>query len=321
MSNTQKFFIGPMSKQIVDCILTKDANLFGIIPSRRQIDYKSGYVNNWNTESFSNYVKNINSNFIICRDHAGAMQGAFPDDGYDSLNSDCLHFDMIHIDPWKFTKNVEEAINLTVSYIKYCDSINKNLLFEIATEESIFYFEDKVLEYFIDSVYKNLGDLFKKITHIVIQSGTKLRGNNQIGQYSSERLINQIKIVKKFEKLTKEHNGDYMPVNLIKEKFSLGLDSINIAPEFGFIQTCAILDNLDEDKFELFYKLCFNSGKWKNWVSQDFDPESNKLELVKISGHYVYSDQTFINQILSSCNLSHISQQINNKLGELIDIV
>jgi len=321
MSNTQKFFIGPMSKQIVDCILMKDASLFGIIPSRRQIDYKSGYVNNWNTESFSQYVKNINSNFIICRDHAGAMQGASPDNGYDSLDSDCLHFHMVHIDPWKFTKNIEEAIDLTVAYIRYCNSINENLLFEIATEESIFYFEDEILEYFIYSVYKNLGDLFKKITHIVIQSGTKLRGNNQIGQYSSERLINQIKIVKKFDKLTKEHNGDYMPVNLIKEKFSLGLDSINIAPEFGFIQTCAILDNLDDDKFELFYKLCFDSGKWKNWVSQDFDSENNKLELVKISGHYVYSNEIFINEILSTCDLSYISNKINKKLGELIDIV
>lgn len=321
MSNTQKFFIGPMSKQIVDCILTQDANVFGIIPSRRQIDYKSGYVNNWNTQSFSEYVKSINSNFVICRDHAGAMQGSTADDGYDSLNSDCLHFDMVHIDPWKYTKNIDEAIELSVNYIKYCNSLNKELLFEIATEESIFYFEDEALKYFIDSVYKNLGELFEKITHIVIQSGTKLKGNNQIGQYSSERLINQIRIVKKFDKLAKEHNGDYMPVALIKEKFNLGLDSINIAPEFGYIQTCAILENIDNEKFEIFYKLCLDSGKWKNWVSQDFNPESNKLELVKISGHYVYSNEIFISKILNECNLSQISNQINKKLGELNDIV
>jgi hypothetical protein len=321
MSNTQKFFIGPMSKQIVDCILTQDANVFGIIPSRRQIDYKSGYVNNWNTQSFSEYVKSINSNFLICRDHAGAMQGSDADDGYESLNSDCHHFDMIHIDPWKYTKNIDEAIELSVNYIRYCNSLNKELLFEIATEESIFYFEDEALKYFIDSVYKNLGELFEKITHIVIQSGTKLKGNNQIGQYSSDRLTNQIRIVKKFDKFAKEHNGDYMPVTLIKEKFNLGLDSINIAPEFGYIQTCAILENIDDEKFELFYKLCLDSGKWKNWVSQDFNPESNKLELVKISGHYVYSNEIFISKILNECNLSQISNQINKKLGELNDIV
>ena len=31
---------------------------------------------------------------------------------------------------------------------------------------------------------------------------------------------------------------------VIKEKFDLGLYCINIAPEFGYIQTCAILENL-----------------------------------------------------------------------------
>jgi len=44
-----KFFIGPMSKNIVDCIIEYNrgnGNIFGLIPSRRQIDYNSGYVNN-----------------------------------------------------------------------------------------------------------------------------------------------------------------------------------------------------------------------------------------------------------------------------------
>ena len=54
-----KFFIGPMSKNIVDAILDftmiEDYKI-GIIPSRRQIDYNSGYVNNWATTTFANYI-------------------------------------------------------------------------------------------------------------------------------------------------------------------------------------------------------------------------------------------------------------------------
>jgi fructose/tagatose bisphosphate aldolase len=318
---SQKFFIGPMSKEIVDCILEKDSNVFAIIPSRRQVDYKSGYVNNWNTVTFANYVKEKNSKFVICRDHSGAMQGSCPDDGYESLKIDSSNFSMIHIDPFKSTKNIDNAIELTVSYIKYCDSINKNLYYEISTEESIFYFDEDTLRHFIDSIYKNLGLLFDKISHIVIQSGTKLTGNNQVGIYSSERLLNQISIVKKFDKYTKEHNGDYIDVKLIKEKFDLGLDSINIAPEFGYLQTCSILDCIDDEKFQIFYQLCLDSGKWKNWVSSDFDPTKNKLELVKICGHYVYSNETFINQISSQIDKSFIYRKINKKLGELSDIV
>jgi len=316
-----KFFVGPMSKQIVDCLLKQNPALFGFIPSRRQVDYKSGYVNNWSTESFASYVKDTKPEFTICRDHAGAMQGAFPDDGYASLESDALHFDMIQIDPFKYTKSIQEAIILTTDYIKFCHNINKNLSYEIATEESIFYFDEKTLEHFIDSVHKELGLIFDKISHIVIQSGTKLKGNNQIGNYSSERLVNQINIVKKFDKFSKEHNGDYIDTRIIKQKFDLGLDCINIAPEFGYLQTCSILDCISEEKFELFYKLCFDSGKWKNWVGPEFDPINNKSELIKISGHYVYSNEVFVNEILDEIDESFIYNKINKKLGELIDIV
>ena len=321
MNNNQKFFIGPMSSQIVDCILSQDPQKFGLIPSRRQIDYNFGYVNNWNSESFSQYVRKANPNFVICRDHGGASQGNSHDDGLESFAADCNFFDMIHIDPWNFTKNLDEAITLTCDYIRFCNSLNKNTVFEIATEESIFYFDNEILKYFIDKVYNGLGDLFNKITHIVIQSGTKLKENNQIGKYSSERLIDQLSIVKKFDKLSKEHNGDYMSVDLIREKFNLGLDSINIAPEFGYLQTCAILENLDEEKIELFYNLCYKFGKWQKWVDADFAPEKNKQDLIKISGHYVYSHPEYLLNIHDEKYLPCINEKINKKLGELNDIL
>ena len=321
MNNNQKFFIGPMSSQIVDCILSQDPQKFGLIPSRRQIDYNFGYVNNWNSESFSQYVRKANPNFVICRDHGGASQGNSHDHGLESFAADCNFFDMIHIDPWNFTKNLDEAITLTCDYIRFCNSLNENIVFEIATEESIFYFDNEILKYFIDKVYNNLGNLFNKITHIVIQSGTKLKENNQIGKYSSERLIDQLSIVKKFDKLSKEHNGDYMSVDLIREKFNLGLDSINIAPEFGYLQTCAILENLDEEKIELFYNLCYKFGKWQKWVDADFVPEKNKQDLIKISGHYVYSHPEYLLNIHDEKYLPCINEKINKKLGELNDIL
>jgi len=104
--NTDKFFIGPMSKNIVDsCIefsneyqLTK---LFGIIPSRRQVDFMGGYVNNWTTKGFSNYIKTKTNKLFLMRDHSGPNQGYISDDGLESLKYDCLYLDAIHIDPWK----------------------------------------------------------------------------------------------------------------------------------------------------------------------------------------------------------------------------
>jgi len=316
-----KFFIGPMSKEIVDVILEHDEDIFAFIPSRRQVEFSGGYVNSWTTETFSQYVKSIKPNFLICRDHAGGNQGAFLDNGYDSLKFDAKYFDMIHVDPWKYTKNIDEGIDLTVNYIDYALSLNQNIKFEIATEEAIFSFDHLMLYHFVDCVKKRLDGKFDKVTHLVIQSGTKLLGNNQIGDYSREKLIKQVEVGKKFDLICKEHNGDYISPLVIKEKFDLGLDCINIAPEFGYIQTCAILENLSDEKKELFFDICYKSDKWKNWVKSDYDPFSNKEDLIKISGHYVFSNQRFVEEIYDPSFDSIIKDKIIKKLGELNDIL
>ena len=58
---SSKICFGPMSKNIVDSIikLSNDEKIsFTLIPSRRQIEYNGGYVNNWTTKEFSEYVYN-----------------------------------------------------------------------------------------------------------------------------------------------------------------------------------------------------------------------------------------------------------------------
>ena len=107
------FFVGPMSKNVVDAVLEynsekKDFQI-GFIPSRRQVDYCNGYVNNWTTETFAQYVKLNNNSTIVQRDHGGPGQGFFKDDGKESFESDARWFDIIHIDPWKEYPNYEKA--------------------------------------------------------------------------------------------------------------------------------------------------------------------------------------------------------------------
>ena len=75
--------VGPMSKNCVDMTIEL-ANKFDVplmmIASRRQIESKDlggGYVNNWSTEDFADYVsqKDIKKNIILCRDHGVPFQG------------------------------------------------------------------------------------------------------------------------------------------------------------------------------------------------------------------------------------------------------
>ncbi len=78
-----KYYICPMSKNIVDSVLELNDPIFGLLPTRRQIDYDGGYVNSWDTKSFYKYVRDINPNIVLERDHAGPMQGVQQDIGYE----------------------------------------------------------------------------------------------------------------------------------------------------------------------------------------------------------------------------------------------
>ena len=54
---TPKYFICPMSKQIVDSVLELQSDRFGLLPTRRQIDFDGGYVNGWDTTEFHKYIR------------------------------------------------------------------------------------------------------------------------------------------------------------------------------------------------------------------------------------------------------------------------
>ena len=317
-----KFYIGPMSLNIVDSILeyTQETdNQIGLIPSRRQVESDGGYVNNWTTKGFSEHSKNL----ILKRDHAGPGQGNSNDDGYESLKHDCKYLNMIHIDPWKKYPKYEEGLQWTINMIEFCYNLNPNLEFEVGTEEAIRRFEPKELNLLIKDLKLSLEEkIFKQIKYLVIQSGTSLKGNSNTGEYDKDRLLSMIGIAKKYNLLSKEHNGDYIPVNLIKEKMELRLDSINIAPEFGQIETKTYIHRIKKEKPELLgilYKICYISNKWKKWVDADFDPIEQKEELINICGHYILSEPDFllmIKPMFPNIDLE-IKNNIKKKLNEL----
>jgi len=315
-----KFFIGVMSKNIVDAIISFQSETsinIGLIPSRRQIEFDGGYCNNWTTEQFYNYAKGLTLN----RDHAGPGQGLNDDDGFESLEHDCKYFDFIHIDPWKKYPEYKDGLRLTIEMIKFCYNLNSKIKFEVGTEESIKRFEPQELDLLVSDLKNALDpNVFKQIKYLVIQSGTSLSSTSNTGVYDKKRLIEMIKIASKYNLRSKEHNGDYMPVELIHEKMTLGLDSINIAPEFGLIETQTYLDNITDPKLlDLFWEICYNSGKWKKWVKNDFDPLKEKEQLIKICGHYVLTNDIFLKQIKNSFPQIDdiIKNNIINKLKQL----
>ena len=308
-----KYYICPMSKNIVDAVLELNDSRFGLLPTRRQIDFNSGYVNEWNTKSFYEYVKSINPNIILERDHSGPLQGSVEDFGYETYTHDVNYFDIIHIDIWKYTTNVLKGVKETVDALKYMHYLNPNIKFEILTEEAIKPFSENdwisITEYLLNNLTKNE---FDSIVYIVIQSGVGLDLINRknTGIFDLEKLKKQSFVVKSFGKKTKEHNGDYLSIDEIRIRFENGLDSLNIGPEIAQIETLTYLEHMKEKEINEFYKICLDSKKWERWVPDNFD-FNDKKKLIQICGHYCFSmyDLPKIDNI--------VKENIKNKLNSL----
>ena len=97
--------------------------------------------------------------------------------------------------------------------------------------------------------------------------------------------------------MIKEHNGDYLSDNALRQHPKMGIHAINVAPEFGVVETRAILSWLTKNNLEdyknRFLDISYESNKWQKWML----PNSNttKNEKAIISGHYVFSSPEFKN--------------------------
>jgi hypothetical protein len=302
-----------MSKQIVDSVLELQSDRFGLLPTRRQIDFDGGYVNGWDITTFYKYVRS-KSNIVLERDHAGPSQGKIEDDGLLSYANDAKFFDIIHIDPWKIIGNDKSiGITQTIDTMNYLYHINPNLKYEILTEEAIIRIEDFELDSILTFLNDNLKEeIFFNIEFVVIQSGVRLDLVNMknSGHFNLQRLKSMVDICKRFNKKTKEHNGDYLTNEELKIRFDNGVDSLNIGPEIAQIQTLTYLEHMNETQIDEFYKICLDSKKWEKWVKSDFNI-NDKHKLIQVCGHYCYDSYKLPKMD------SIIKEKIQNKLNSL----
>ncbi len=323
--------VGPMSVNCVDAVC-EIANEYLVpimlIASRRQIDSKEmcgGYVNNWNTEEFSNYVrsKNMNGMVLLSRDHGGPWQNNLEiENKYDlkkamssakeSYLTDIKSgFKILHIDPsidpYNDT-NTDIILERVYELYDFCAEQafknNKEIIYEIGTEEqSGSTNTPDELEYTIEKINvfcdKNK---FKRPSFVVIQSGTRVAEMRNIGSFDSEiRIKNElapeiqiprmIEICEKNNIWMKAHNTDYISNEALQSHPKLGIHAVNIAPEFGVIESQSIVKILTENNLlnlrDKFLELAYESNKWSKWMVKD--SKASNYEKSIIAGHYVFS--------------------------------
>ena len=306
-----KYFICPMSKNIVDAVCEMDSNVFGFAVTRRQIDYDGGYVNGWNTKSFYEYVKSKNSKIIIERDHGGPLQGQIKDDGLTSYKEDLNYFDIIHLDPWKSTKSISEGLTLTTSTLLELWQINPNVKYEVLTEAAIMQFDYKDYNAILSNIRFFSGNAFNSIEYIVVQSGVHidLVGRKNTNKFLAESVRNVVYVCKEYGKKVKEHNGDYLTKEEKDLRFDAGIDAINIGPELAQLETEIYLEHMTDLEKNKFYEVCVASNKWQRWATSEFDLNNREM-VIRVCGHYNY-DKLPLEKDISNIIKDTIKHKLN----------
>ena len=326
--------VGPMSKNVIDAsinISNKKNFPLILIASRRQIDSKEfggGYVENWDTETYSKYVKKRikNDNLIMARDHGGPWQNNKEIELKLNINDamksskrsfacdiDC-GFKILHLDPSLSISGSQPKQDVVLKRIfelyEYCwdyaRSKKKEIIFENGTEEqSGSTNSDYELEYTLSEMHKFCKkNKLPPVSFVVIQAGTKVMELENVGSFESHtrikdeipveiQLLRMIEICNKNNVLMKEHNTDYLSNDSLNWHPKLGIHSANVAPEFAVSETKALLRlfadcNMNKEK-DIFLKIAYESGKWKKWMIKN--SKSDDLKKSIISGHYVFSNK------------------------------
>ena len=322
--------VGPMSKNVIDSTI-EIANKFNtslmLIASRRQIDSKmlgGGYVNNWDTETFANYVKKKDkkNKIILCRDHGGPWQNNLEisnklnlkeamDSCKKSYETDIKNdFKIIHIDTSVMLNpkdKINDSLERTYELYEHCYRLakkhKKEILIEVGTEEqsgttNTFEEIEFFLEKLVSCCQKNK---LPKLFFIVLQSGTKVMEMRNVGIFDSNvRIKNELpveiqifkllEICKKFGVHFKEHNTDYLSEESLRWHPFLGIHAANVAPEFGVAETRKLLELMLANSkilYKNFISLCVKSKKWEKWALKD---NIKDLDKALICGHYMFSD-------------------------------
>ena len=323
--------VGPMSVNCVDAAIEL-ANEYTIpimlIASRRQIDsaqFNGGYVNNWTTSEFADYVrsKDKKENIILARDHGGPWQNnqekkknmslsAAMQSAKDSYKEDIdSGFQVLHIDPsidihGSPSQNdlLERLFELYEYCWNYAKSVNKEIIFEIGTEEqSGSTNTQEELDHTLSAVENFCSKNNLPLpTFVVIQTGTRVMETKNVGSFDSPlRVYNEvpaeiqvpkmIEICKEHNIFMKEHNTDYLSDIALSWHPRLGIHAANVAPEYGVEETKAFLRIMEDNNLIIlankFLELAYNSKKWDKWMLPKTSATDRDRSI--IAGHYIFS--------------------------------
>jgi len=312
-----------MSKEIIEILAkyTKENNYpLMIIASRNQVDYITGYV--CTTAELAEQVKQYeNPNLLLCRDHCGPY---FSDLDKNLSIEDAIErcmktiaadiaagFDLIHIDVSRIKNN---QLHHAKQLIEYALNLNPNIKLEFGSEDNTGIDITSSLAR-IDVQLGFLNPYKNNVVFFVTQTGS-LTKDGQAGTFDIERNRAIGEQIRAAGFMFKEHNADYFTADDIQKRIEAGIDSLNIAPQLGVMQTTLLKEFASAELWATFSDLVYNQNYWQRWVPEGV---TDKDVAVNVSGHYLFSSQTY-KDIIASIDYDKFKSKLEQRIKELLDL-
>lgn len=338
--------IGPMSHNLLHAALelAKEKGFpLILIASRNQVDsdrFGGGYVCGFDQKRFVETTAKIADEIgfdglcYFCRDHGGPWQrdkerrdklptAEAMEIGLQSYFDDAeAGFDLLHIDPTKDPHctgivPLSTVLERTVYLIEKIEEERKKrgwkeLAYEVGTEETMGgLIDEQSFEGFIKELKVILEEKGLPMPLFVVgQTGTLTRLTTNVGQYDTPTATKLSNVTHKYGTGLKEHNGDYLSNSILLEHPVIGLDAMNVAPEFGLVETEALLELATaEEKFvdkaeqsnirAILAEHAVKGERWRKWmtegkgewsVEQIMESEDDVKLITSMCGHYTLED-------------------------------
>ena len=308
-----------MSIEIVDAIFdyaeTRQQPIM-IIASRNQIG-SGGYV--CTTEELMSHIKDKSRSYIkICRDHCGpyfndsekslSFREAIEATKKTIANDIENGFDLIHIDTSRCGNDFKSAAS---ELFDFAQKMSDTVEFEFGTEENVGV-SASVNKYEEDcKLARSLSD---RIRFVVGQTGSLVYEDFQIGKFDPEVAMELSEIADNYGVKLKEHNADYIGPAAIDLRRLCGVYALNIAPEFGVIQTKLLYELAPSDLWKDFADLGLKSERWKKWI----DASRDDLKKVLVSGHYLFSTVEY-KKIIDNIGENEFRKDLRERLFNRFD--
>lgn len=326
-----KLGIGPMSMDLINCLslyAKKNKKYIFLIATRNQIDAKQfggGYVNNFCTEEYSNYVGSLKNKYLIlCRDHCGPfIKDKEKNYSFKKTYENCLRsletdidsgFKILHIDVSSCNGKYKIAKKMIDHCLNYSKKLNKKIYFEFGSEDHGF--KSSMKQFKSDL---NFCKNYKEIKFLVANTGSLVKEIFQVGSFKYSSAKKFVVLAKKYNIFVKEHNADYLNKNdiLLRKKF--GVTSVNIAPELAYTQNRILYDltinTKGEKLFNLFYKKVVSGNKWKKWQYGKI----SDLNKFMCSAHYFYSTKEYVKLMSYLNKYYNFKKVLNSSVFKVLD--